>query len=439
MRLRGLAWARLVDEVRPKPSCDHRITAVPRASRAKLRIAWNATCGSSAHACTPTSPSDRSGSSSSPAKAGRGASAAGRRSVSPNRRSNIEGPKPAVMVSRAGRSPTASPVSARGRRGVAGDAVDARTGRPLVMSRRRDCPLRRSSSMSARRVVVRSKARKRADPGRASTMPAWWAPSNGKVAGPVAATSTVPAPSGPRRRLVPDEPAEGRRTGDRGRRLRKRRRLIEGRADGSGPSRVSVIGSGSPSPGDELGRDLRQRLGQRVHRLGQGLDLGGGRVRPGRPSPAAVHVKRASWTSANRPKIEVASAASHVPEGRFQQLEGLPGAVEVGLEVPQVEVRVALLLPGDLRRGDLVEQLGRPIRQAGRLVGLGRDKALELQTSACSFVAIGAMPVRSPFPQSACSSRWKPVKSAARRASSMRSSISGSRSPKLSATGSIRS
>ena len=43
IRLRSVCWSVEVDDVRPKPSCDHRITAVPRASRAKLRMAWNAT------------------------------------------------------------------------------------------------------------------------------------------------------------------------------------------------------------------------------------------------------------------------------------------------------------------------------------------------------------------------------------------------------------
>ena len=81
MRLRGAAWVADVDDVRPNPSCDQRITAVPRASRAKLRITWNATCGSFAQACTPRSPLLRPGSSASPGSAGMSASADGRRSL----------------------------------------------------------------------------------------------------------------------------------------------------------------------------------------------------------------------------------------------------------------------------------------------------------------------------------------------------------------------
>ena len=46
-------------------------------------------------------------------------------------------------------------------------------------------------------------------------------------------------------------------------------------------------------------------------------------------------------------------------EGRGEQLEQLPGAVDVGVEVRQVGVRVAVLLCGDLALGYLLDQLGR--------------------------------------------------------------------------------
>ncbi len=45
MRLRGVACARLVVEVRPNPSWDQRITTLPRPMRARLRTAWKATWG----------------------------------------------------------------------------------------------------------------------------------------------------------------------------------------------------------------------------------------------------------------------------------------------------------------------------------------------------------------------------------------------------------
>ena len=46
-------------------------------------------------------------------------------------------------------------------------------------------------------------------------------------------------------------------------------------------------------------------------------------------------------------------------QGRGEQLEQLPGAVDVGGEVRQVGVRVAVLLAGDLALGDLLDELGR--------------------------------------------------------------------------------
>src|SRR4029450_538230 len=59
IRFRGVAWLVEVDDVRPKPSCDHLIAARPNAMRARLRTACTATWGSSAQAWTHRSPSDR--------------------------------------------------------------------------------------------------------------------------------------------------------------------------------------------------------------------------------------------------------------------------------------------------------------------------------------------------------------------------------------------
>ncbi len=96
----------VVDEVRPKPSCIQRSTTVPVPSRARLRIAWNATCGSSEQAWMQRSP---------PAKVGVelvagqrrevGRAACGFRAARPKRSSKSEGPKPIVMVSFAGDRP----------------------------------------------------------------------------------------------------------------------------------------------------------------------------------------------------------------------------------------------------------------------------------------------------------------------------------------------
>src|ERR1700755_538943 len=76
-RLRGVSWPRVVEEVRPKPSWDQRMVTVPRPIRARLRIAWKTTWGSSAQAWTQMSPSDSRAFSSSPGSGGRGFSAGG--------------------------------------------------------------------------------------------------------------------------------------------------------------------------------------------------------------------------------------------------------------------------------------------------------------------------------------------------------------------------
>ena len=57
------------------------------------------------------------------------------------------------------------------------------------------------------------------------------------------------------------------------------------------------------------------------------------------------------------------------PQCRREQPERRLRAVDVGLEVTQVGVRVAILLAADLRRGDLVEQAVRAVRELVRLVG----------------------------------------------------------------------
>ncbi len=103
-RLRGVAWPVLVDDVRPKPSCDQRTLTTPAPRRTRLRTACTATCGSFAQAWMQRSPPLIAGSSWSPAKAGSSARGAGRRAARPNRSVpsaavNSVGPKPIVRVS----------------------------------------------------------------------------------------------------------------------------------------------------------------------------------------------------------------------------------------------------------------------------------------------------------------------------------------------------
>ena len=115
---RGVDWSRVVDDVRPKPSCEYRTATVPNPTRARLRMACTATCGSLAHACTQMSPPHLAGSMISLGNFGRSASAAGRWSAMPNRSlpslAKNDGPNPIVSVSADAGSPSASPVSSGG-------------------------------------------------------------------------------------------------------------------------------------------------------------------------------------------------------------------------------------------------------------------------------------------------------------------------------------
>ena len=131
--------------MRPKPSCDQRTATVPKPIRARLRIAWTATCGSSAQAWTQRSPPERAGSRTSAGKCGSVRSASGCRSAMPNRSRpsasrNSAGPNPNVTVSPLGGSPIASPVSSGGRSSGALDRPD------LAGRRRRGSSARRPRS-----------------------------------------------------------------------------------------------------------------------------------------------------------------------------------------------------------------------------------------------------------------------------------------------------
>ena len=178
MRLRGVSCARLVDEVRPKPSCDQRTVTAPRPMRARLRTAWKATCGSSAHACTQRSPPLRARSSSSPGSAGRSRSGAGRWPASPKRSSKSDGPSPKVTVRRAGVEPErlAGVLRRRERHvvDVARPGARPSCARPPATTRAaaRAGPWRAGPPRRRRR-------RSAAGPAPAWRCPAWWRPWNG--------------------------------------------------------------------------------------------------------------------------------------------------------------------------------------------------------------------------------------------------------------------
>ena len=154
MRLRGVAWVVLVEDVRPNPSCDHRTATSPIPIRIRLRTAWTATCGSFAQAWIAMSPPVRAGSRASPTKGGR--SHEHRRAAArarPNRSSNRPGPYPMVTVSCDAGSPNASPVSSGGPCEAPPSKPPGTVSSPRVI-RAAASVQRSSSSRSATRSVV---------------------------------------------------------------------------------------------------------------------------------------------------------------------------------------------------------------------------------------------------------------------------------------------
>ena len=175
IRLRGVACARLVDDGAPEAELrPAHASPTPRPMRARLRTAWKATCGSSAHACTQRSPPLRAGSSSSPGSAGRSRSGCrplvgAARSAS----SNSDGPEAegdrqprrrqaerlaGVLRAAPSASPLAPPTGAPGRhpRGGAGPVAQ------------------QLAQVAARTPSSTSKAAKCSRSCAGVAMPAWW-------------------------------------------------------------------------------------------------------------------------------------------------------------------------------------------------------------------------------------------------------------------------
>ncbi len=174
IRLRGVSWLRLVVEVRPKPSWDQRIATVPRPIRARLRIAWKATWGSSEQAWTQTSPPLSSWLSSSAGSGGIWRSAAGRFEARPRPRlSNSPGPKPKVTVRLEGSRPTVSPVSSGG---ASCTSLTSPISSPAVISAAASDHSRISSRSSAGLSVSRSKEAKWRRSWAGVSIPAWCSP-----------------------------------------------------------------------------------------------------------------------------------------------------------------------------------------------------------------------------------------------------------------------
>jgi hypothetical protein len=173
-RLRGVSWLRVVAEVRPKPSWDQRRVTVPRPIRARSRIAWKTTWGSSAQAWMQMSPSDSRPLSSSPGSGGSFFSAAGFCDARPSPgRSKMSGPKPKVTVRFDGGRPNASPVSS-------GGASSSRLTSPIILPSLISCAALDHFSISSRSSallsVSRSKEAKKRRSWAGVAIPAWCSP-----------------------------------------------------------------------------------------------------------------------------------------------------------------------------------------------------------------------------------------------------------------------
>ena len=210
MRLRGVACALLVLEVRPNPSWDHRIATDAAAEPGQVAddVEGDLRVVRSRPGCTGRRRCGR-------ARAGRRGTAGcrparpGAARARPNRSSNSDGPKPIVTVSCAGGRPSASPVSSGG---DSGDSAPGPTGSPRVIRRRRRSRPRAASRRS-RPVRAWSRRTRRTPAG----------PAPGSRCRPGARRGTARPPRGRRRPSVgaasspwrvPDRVA--RRTTDRG-------------------------------------------------------------------------------------------------------------------------------------------------------------------------------------------------------------------------------
>jgi hypothetical protein len=89
--------------------------------------------------------------------------------------------------------------------------------------------------------------------------------------------------------------------------------------------------------------------------------------------------------------------------------------------------------------GHLVEEFDRAVRELSRWKKRSPTFRCSVPTSLRSCRASGAVPAVVSFTQRICSMRWKPVHGVPGATSPARASSFGSRSPKLSATGSIAS
>ena len=228
------------------------------------------------------------------------------------------------------------------------------------------------STTSSRSSVITSNEAKSSRSCAGVAMPAWCGPWNGNDRVAVASRRGA---SGARDRLRPSaSPARGA-SGAQQRAPRKRRRV----------ARRSLLHDDDLPPPSRAARPARRSPGeQRVSALGERRCRARSRRPPVRPRGAAI-------TAAKRASISSTSSGPRREE-RLHRVERGLRALDVGLEVDEVGVRVALLLTGDLRRRDLVEQLDRAVGDLGRLELDVCHQVCSASTSAFSLVGDGRCP-----------------------------------------------
>src|SRR5690349_4486904 len=360
-RLRGVACVFDVDDVRPKPSCDQRTLTTPMPIRARLRIACTATCGSLAQACTHRSPPEMVGSSRSPGKCGRSASAGGRLSAMPKRSlpvasRNSVGPKPTVMVSPEGGSPSASPVSSGGASGMPPTAPISPASCPAVILAAAAVQSFSRLTSRSRSLVTTSNATKCNRSWAGVTMPAWCSPVNGTApatacdsSANASLTTAPPTAAAPATPATPT-PASAM--------ARRRDTLL------SDIARSLLL--------RDDGGNLADGLRERVDRVGETLQVGLAEGVVQLPAVAVAVLAQRAFHVRELGVERLDQRGVALLEHRAQRRDGRLGALEVGVEVPQVGVRVAVLLAGDLAGGDLVEQFLGAVGelQRGELLGI---------------------------------------------------------------------
>src|SRR3954468_151435 len=374
-RLRGVSCALDVDDVRPKPSCDQRTLTTPAPSRTRFRIACTATWGSLAQACTHRSPPLIAGSIASPGKSGSSLSGAGRRAAMPNRSTpsavlNRVGPKPTVSVRPLAGRPSASPVSSGTSYWPPSTAPTSPASCPAVIRRAAAVQVCSISTSSARSSVMTSKATKCNRSCAGVTIPAWCTPVNGTASVAAGAAEAVGSSAVARPITPPAAPAAITPAVPAPARPKKRRRDRP-------PGRASVLMQVQDSlPCDDRGH-LADRLGQGGDAVTQAAQLLVGQLVVRRPT-VTRSVLFQLRLGRGEPLVDLADQVRvRLLQVRAQGLHGRLRALEVGPEVPQVGVRVAVLLAGDLPGGDLVEQALGTVGQLQRVqrdvVGLGGD------------------------------------------------------------------